>query len=482
MKRALAAAAVFAASLLFVPSASAFSVYGREFPFYKDPIAEIWHYPTQVLDLYWYPLGQHYYLPPEIVYYALRGHDPYPPPPLWVVAPEVPVAWEGYLEATYALPEEYEALPPLEPELPPPPEYGTGDESAPAECGQVAAADFDGDGVDDQARVNYFEDSMTVVLEAADGGERRFRYKTGSGPSAITTADFNGDGIADLAVANSGSDTVTVFLGTGNGGFVFAGNYRTGARPRAVTAADVNSDGVPDLVVANFDGRSISVLPGAGDGTFMEGRKVPVDGSPKAVAVADFNNDGLIDIAVSDWLGSRVFLLFGDGKGGFDRRVSVAAGHTPESIAAADINLDGKMDLVVSSVADGCVGVLYGKGDGTFGPYCVLGSFPSPRAVAIGRPGPDGLPVVAVTGDHGDLSFVRGGQMAEVDVSFDPKMGSVSPKRGSYRLGSSVVLDATAKPGYRFAGWNGPVGNKKLPVTSVTVNRDLRVEAVFVPR
>ena len=472
MKRALAAAAVFAASLFFVPSASAFSVYGRQFPFYKDPIAEFWHYPTQVLDLYWYPLGQHYYLPPEIVYYVLRGHDPYPPPPLWVVAPEVPAAWEGYPGATYALPEEYAALPPLEP--------GTGDESAPAEGGQVAAADFNGDGVDDQARVNYFKDSLTVVLEAAGGGEKKFRYGTGSGPSAITTADFNGDGIPDLAVANSGSDTLTVFIGKGNGGFVFAGNYRTGARPKAVTAADVNGDGVADLIAANFDGKSISVLPGAGDGTFMEGRKTPVDGSPKALAVADFDSDGKMDVAASDWLGSRVFLLFGDGKGGFGRRVSVAAGHTPESIAAADINLDGKMDLVVSSVADGCVGVLYGKGDGAFGPYSVLGSFPSPRAVAVATPSPDGLPVVAVTEDHGDLTLVRGGQMAEVEVSFDPKMGSVSPKRGSYRLGSSVVLDATAKPGYRFAGWKGPVVDRRLPVTSVKVGRDLRVEAVFV--
>ena len=59
MKRALAAAAAFAASLSFVLNASAFPVYGREFPFYEDQIAEFWHYPTQVLDLYWYPLGQH---------------------------------------------------------------------------------------------------------------------------------------------------------------------------------------------------------------------------------------------------------------------------------------------------------------------------------------------------------------------------------------------------------------------------------------
>ena len=48
-------------------------------------------------------------------------------------------------------------------------------------------------------------------------------------------------------------------------------------------------------------------------------------------------------------------------------------------------------------------------------------------------------------------------------------------------MGSSVALDATAKPGYRFAGWEGPVENGRLPITSVNVDGDTRIEALFVP-
>jgi hypothetical protein len=55
-----------------------------------------------------------------------------------------------------------------------------------------------------------------------------------------------------------------------------------------------------------------------------------------------------------------------------------------------------------------------------------------------------------------------------------------SPDQGSYVVGSTVQLTATAAPGWTFMRWGGDVAGRESPLT-VTVDRELNITAVFAP-
>ncbi|MCZ6836082.1 MAG: hypothetical protein O7G85_09945, partial [Planctomycetota bacterium] len=46
------------------------------------------------------------------------------------------------------------------------------------------------------------------------------KIATGNSPFYLAAADFDGDGVQDLAVANIGSDDISVLLGLGDGSFM----------------------------------------------------------------------------------------------------------------------------------------------------------------------------------------------------------------------------------------------------------------------
>ena len=77
-------------------------------------------------------------------------------------------------------------------------------------------------------------------------------------PGSIVVDDFNGDGKDDLAVVNFCSDdpcgqsSVSVLLGKGDGTFQEHLDYLTGTGSVSIVVGDFNHDGRPDLAATNI--------------------------------------------------------------------------------------------------------------------------------------------------------------------------------------------------------------------------------------
>src|SRR6266478_5617966 len=126
----------------------------------------------------------------------------------------------------------------------------------------------------------------------------------GNNPQDLAAGDFDGDGVIDLAVLNNSDRNVSILIGDGSGGFTASTTkYATGRGAVAIVKADFNGDGKLDLAVANGTDGTISILLGKGDGTFNAqvtyslSILLLVPTTPSAFAVGDFNGDGIPDIA-----------------------------------------------------------------------------------------------------------------------------------------------------------------------------------------
>lgn len=235
----------------------------------------------------------------------------------------------------------------------------------------IAVGDFNSDGVPDLAVTSVDQNIVTVLLGNGDGlfSANVPNLNTSSTPQSVAVGDFNGDGIPDLAVVNA--DSVLIFLGNGDGTFSQTPTSPgTGTGPINVAVGDFNSDGKADLAVTNSVIGTVTILLGKGDGTFQEMPQSPATGgSPDGLAIADFNGDGIPDIAVTNYSGNSnaVVIFLGNGDGTFQTAMANAApGLNFHSVLVADFNGDGIPDLAVGEFWNGLLAVLLGKGDGTF--------------------------------------------------------------------------------------------------------------------
>src|SRR5262249_9085366 len=147
----------------------------------------------------------------------------------------------------------------------------------------VIAVDFNGDGKQDLAVVDFASSSNLQVLKGNGDGtfQAAVSYTVGLYPKAVVAGDFDGDGDLDLAIANYSSSNVTILRSAGDGTFPSAGSVAVGTRPRDLVAGDFDGDGDLDLVAAGYwvscpyycylSDPLVKVLVGKGDGTFTAG-------------------------------------------------------------------------------------------------------------------------------------------------------------------------------------------------------------------
>jgi hypothetical protein len=132
----------------------------------------------------------------------------------------------------------------------------------------------------------------------------------------MATADFNGDGKVDLAVATGTNvvpnpSTINFYLGNGDGTFKAASISNRPYTPGAMKIADFNQDGIADVAVLD-NNYLFSVLVGKGDGTFQTPLSAGQNYFNTGWNLGDMDEDGRPDFIYSGYYPpNRVFIFFG---------------------------------------------------------------------------------------------------------------------------------------------------------------------------
>lgn len=177
----------------------------------------------------------------------------------------------------------------------------------------IASADFDGDSHFDVAVSHRVDDETGEVHLYFRNANGTFAaplvLAAGSFPREIAAADFDGDGLPDLATINWYDNSVTVYMNGGSRQFTsstldaaYPGGFGDAA---SLVVADVDQDGATDILVGSVNsGAVLATFIGIGDGTFRSPTYFTSSGGQfnrfiDALALGDFDGDGDLDLAVA---------------------------------------------------------------------------------------------------------------------------------------------------------------------------------------
>jgi hypothetical protein len=239
------------------------------------------------------------------------------------------------------------------------------------EFGPIAleAADLNGDGNADLVVVNFFANSVSVLL---GGGDATFRptmnYPVGSAPMALAVGDMTLDGYSDVLVTNSGTDDVRLLKGFGNGNFAPATVVAWGVGSTGIAVGDIDADGILDLAVADVASNVITLMRGEGTGFFETLARIllPDGAAPVAVAFGDLNRNGHTDLVVANRGSGSVSVFLDLPPDGSTPRVDYGVGGSPVSAEIVDATADGQFDIVAADKKQDVIAVLVGDGEGNF--------------------------------------------------------------------------------------------------------------------
>ena len=166
----------------------------------------------------------------------------------------------------------------------------------------------------------------------------------GKGPWSVTLADVDEDGDTDVITANYFDDSVTALLNSGQGAAFARLDFNVGDSPTSVAVRDLDGDFDPDIVAVNSAEASITVL------TSRYGRTdYPVGTSPQGVTLADVDGDRDADLVLANSIAPGCTILLNNGAGVFGSRVDYDV-RDANQIAVTDLDRDGRVDLVTSTV------------------------------------------------------------------------------------------------------------------------------------
>ena len=232
----------------------------------------------------------------------------------------------------------------------------------------ITCTDVNGDGFTDIVAAN-------ASIEARGGiqvwlGDGNGNWPVESGPTKngtfmdVAAADFNGDGIVDLAGTSWGAQgALRVWIGDGTGGWSALPPLQSGSF-YGLHAGDLNSDGDTDLVATTFRA-GIEVYIGDGRGNFDAAASPQTTGSFWDAAITDLDDDGTIDLLASSNVNDGIRAWRFKNRNNWE----TIAGRFPSwgsffELTVADFDKDGTDDICAASFGEG-VKFWRGKADTT---------------------------------------------------------------------------------------------------------------------
>ena len=410
----------------------------------------------------------------------------------------------------------YPALPSLTLNLP-----------ANASPSDLAAMDFNGDGLDDLVianggltsagnnSVSVFHNTSLVGGPISFGA--RIDLNGGNNPVALAVGDVDGDNNLDIAVADGqvngvGNFVVDVLLGDGAGNFGAATAFKVGDTtpngadlidPTDVALGNVTGSTRPDLVVTGGNGivvlTNTTVAVGAPAFTPLAARVT--NGAMTSVAIGALNTDTNLDIAATTDLGGGQVRVFRNDGGGVFVAPTVAAGTiidvgaTPRAVTIIDHNADGRPDIFAThSGTPGGVSVIFNETVDIAGSPDPLSfaapiSYPTtgdqPTSLAIGDANQDGTLDLAI-GYAGSefISLMHGQQQGILQVPTDKVWldwlyNSLTGVGFRSKELSKQLADLTSK---EQAYLDGPNGSASPLLIAPTDASDFTYELLFGPQ
>ncbi|MEM7165040.1 MAG: VCBS repeat-containing protein [Planctomycetota bacterium] len=223
---------------------------------------------------------------------------------------------------------------------------GTGN-LTPAPAGLIAppvrslvALDLDADG--DRDVVVAQPMLLHTLINDGFGGFTSVAIAAGQGYLSLVVGDFDGNGQEDVAHLEwDGTQTIVVArAGDGLGGFLAPVSV-AGAAGSTLRVADLNEDGRDDLVVQPI---GMATYWHAGDMTNLLGTAQLLPSAGNTLSVVDVDDDGHVDLLVD----ANVHV--GDGMGNFTPAPMLTWATAMAEVQAEDLNGDGVDDLVARAM------------------------------------------------------------------------------------------------------------------------------------